>query len=39
MGEEVSVEDLERELRELESEKTVIEIKPVAETTAVVFLF
>jgi len=35
MGEEVNVEELERELRELESEKT-IEIKPVAETTAVV---
>jgi hypothetical protein len=35
VSEEVNVEELERELRELESEKT-IEIKPTAETTAVV---
>jgi hypothetical protein len=33
--EEIDLEELERELRELESEKA-IEIKPVAETTAVV---
>jgi hypothetical protein len=32
MSEEINIEELERELRELESEKTIIEIKPVAET-------